>query len=146
MATIPRLNQADLYDHIKKLAKDTVFNLLDPKDPQQLARARAQVTHVLSDALLHRMKRDDLISNFEVEVTESPGPLAERNIPKEALPGDKFGRSGIVVSSDGQGRGVVLDPLAPAPDPTTMHVKVSVRQPWAIDSIVVEFQAVDTAY
>lgn len=145
MATVPRLNQADLYDHVKKLAKDAVFNLIDPKDPQMLARARAQVTHVLSDAL-HRMKRDDLISDFEVEVTDSPGPLADRNIPKDALPGDMFGRSGIVVSSDGKGRGVVLDPLAPAPDPTTMHVRVSLRQPWAIDSIVVEFQAVDTAY
>ena len=145
MATVPRLNQADLYDHIKKLAKDAVFNLIEPKDPKNLERARHAVTSVLSDSLC-RMKRDDLISDFQVEVTDSPGPLAERNIPKNAVPGDRFGQTGIVVSSDGQGKGVVLDPLAPAPDPTTMHVKVSVRQPWAIESIVVEFQAVDTAY
>lgn len=145
MATIPKLNAADVYDEFKRLARDTIFNLIDHKDPKNLERAKHAVTSTLRDAMC-RMKRDDLISDFEVEVTDAPGPLAERSIPKTALPGDKFGKTGIVVSSDGQGRGVVLDPSEPAADPTTLHVKVSLRQPWAVESIVVEFQAVDTAY
>ena len=145
MATIPNLDIGVIRDQIARLARDTIFNLIDPKDPKSNAIARESVKWTLTEAM-GRLKQKELINDYCVEVTNSQGPLAECDIPKDACPGDRVGRSGIVVSSDGNGKGVVLDPLAPAPDPTTLRVRVTLRVPYTFESIVIECRLVDTTY
>lgn len=144
MATYPRLNTQKVEEEIRRMAKDTIFNLIDPASPKSLEAARYAIAQRLLDAM-HGLKKTHAIDDYSVEVEAPPGPLAERRIPKERKPGDRWGRRGLVISSDGAGKGVVLDPDCVA-DPSALQVRVSMRLPYAIDSIVIEFQAVDTAY
>lgn len=144
---MPAFQTSLVADHLKKVARDTVFNHISTKDSKRDAeRVRAALVHTLSN-VLHNMKQCSELQDFHVQVDVGDAiRLGERDIPKDAKPGDAYGATGIVVSSDGDGHGVVFDPHAPDLDPGQVHVKVDIRQFMPVEYLSIQFTVADTAY
>ena len=141
----PDLNA--LNDAVKKVARDAAFNLILGSDPKRdRERMRAHLVYNIS-SVLHQWKDSHKVQDFKVQVDVGEAVrLGERDIPGDAKPGDRFGSTGIVISSDGQGRGVVFDPHAPELAPGQIRVRVDLRPIAAIEYIAIDFNVEDTAY
>lgn len=134
-------------DLLRRHVRDAVFGqTINGADARTMERMRYAVAQVLVDLLADLNRKREIDDAYSVEVEPCVGPLAERSIPRDAKPGDRIGKTGLVVSSDGNGRGVVFDPMADAADPSKVMVRVNLRLPVKVDQIVIEFEATDTAY
>lgn len=144
---MPAVDLAPIREHIQRVARDTVFNYIGTKDPKRDAeRLRAAVVHAVHMAL-KPMQDQNRLSNYRVDVDAGEAVrLGERDIPKDAVPGDRFGETGIIVSSDGSGRGVVFDPHAVDLDPGQVRVRVDLQIFRPLDYVVIDFKVADTAY
>lgn len=109
-------------------------------------KIRAHLVYNIS-SVLHAWRDAQRVRNFQVNVDVGDAVrLGERDIPLDAKPGDRFGASGFVVSSDGKGRGVVFDPHAPDLAPGQVRVQVGVQPVAAVEYINIDFHVADTAY
>lgn len=137
-----------LADSVKRIARDAAFNLILPHKVDNASREkiRAHLVYNISSTL-HAWRDSGKLNNFKIQVdVGEPVRLGERDIPVDAKPGDRFGATGIVVSSDGQGRGVVFDPHAPDLEHGQIRVRVDLQPVAAIDYIAIDFNVADTAY
>jgi len=96
----------------------------------------------------------DAIKNFNVDVVDNKGhkALYETDIPVDALPGDLFivkvddertGTikevcEGLIISSDGEGHGVVLSDPKAGDDPGVMTVKVEIKPQFPMENISIQ--------
>lgn len=137
-----------LVDNVKKVARDAAFNMIPPKqvDAATREKMRAHLVYNIS-AALHAWRDARRLQEFKVQVDIGEAiRLGERDIPFDAKPGDRFGSSGFVVSSDGKGRGVVFDPHAPELSPGQIRVRVDLQPVAAVEYIAIDFSVADTAY
>lgn len=137
----------NLSDSIKKVARDAAFNMILGTDPKRdRERLRAHLVYNIS-SVLHLWKDRNELQDFKVQVDVGEAiRLGEREIPGDAKPGDRFGATGIVISSDGKGKGVVFDPHAPDLAPGQIRVRVDLRPVASIEYIAIDFNVEDTAY
>lgn len=136
-----------LRTRLEQAIRSAVTNIVTTTDPRRnQERVRATLVHSVH-SILHAAQDSGNLSNFSVTVDPIDAVrLGDRNIPIDALPGDRIGSSGIVVSSDGNGRGIVLDPLAPESEPDHVRLCVSLKPACHVDSIVLNFEVSDIAH
>lgn len=134
-------NVIRIREHLARVARDAAFA---PAPDAEHMRANVIIaTH----AAIKRMYDQGWLSScraIDIEVGE-PVKLGERAIPEGAVPGDRFHKTGIIVSSDGNGHGVVFDPHAVELDPGQVRVSVEVELFRSLEYVVVDFKVADTA-
>lgn len=91
--------------------------------------------HVVS-SYFRRMRNSGEIEAFNVGVyVDEPVTFHECQIPLGLKPGDRYGSTGLVVSSDGEGRGIVLDEKPVGLQPGQVLVKVCLQPRRMLDVV-----------
>ena len=108
------VDKEELEKIVRNVATDAVYGNLHKADPSSFNRTSWIVKYALCDRMMKLTSTCPDIKGYSVSVNHpNTGEISERNIPPGALPGDAWeGGRGIVLSSDGDGRGVVLAPLS----------------------------------
>lgn len=115
-----------LTDTLRARAIHVVSNVTLPGNTNPV-RCRSLIQAAIVDELMPCVERGQ-ITGYKVNITSDENyRLGERNIDKDAKPGDSFGKTGIILSTDGNGKGVVLDPLAKPPQPGVINVSIEVK-------------------
>lgn len=112
-------------DVLREHAIDAISNIVTHTNP---VRNRSIVQGAVLHALQPILERGD-IAGYKVNVTSDDSyRFGERDVAPDALPGDMHGKTGgIIVSTDGKGRGIILDPNANPPAPGIMKVSIEVK-------------------
>lgn len=134
---------------IKNVATDAVFGNLRKADPSSFNRTSWIVKYALCNQMMLLTRIYPDIKGYSVNVNHpSTAGISERSLPAGTLPGDEWdGGRGIVLSSDGTGRGVVLQPHNDANQASFGWVDVSVVVTMKDGSeIRLNTTAVDTCY
>lgn len=117
---------------VAKSIKDTLQNFVC----SDINTYRDRIQCVLQ-AKLQNLINMNVLTNYAInDVTCCNGVFSEHeSVAQGTLPGDAYGETGIVVSTDGHGRALVFDPNATT---NTIKARVSVQPTRLVDYIVID--------
>lgn len=132
-----QLRELAIQYELEMFANDVVDKLITSGNKNKAQRSIIKRNLDLElNVMLGKLKQQGLIHDFFVDVNDIDASyVSERAVPHDARPGDMLGSSGIIVSSDGGGNGVVLDANAPP----GVGVKVKVLPLASVEYVRVHF-------